>query len=378
MEYRIRDNSVLTGKKNLEPLYVFKDFPVFMGCTDQMDQATDIKADMSFAVCRDTGIIQLDKLLPLDLVYQSQHNDGIGKIWQDHYLAFSEFLETFSPKKILEIGGANDFIAKDFLSRNSDARWIVVEPHPLFEENKNIRIIKKWFDASFSLDEKVDTVVHSHVLEHTYAPVEFIEHIARFLNNGERHIFTFPNMTEMLSKKYTNCLNFEHTAFLAEPFVDALLERSGFRILKKEYFQDHSIFYATERVVESNGSTKDLPNRYEEYKKLFTDFIQYHEDLVASLNQKIHDFDGEVYIFGAHIFSQYLLEFGLDQNRIKCILDNSQLKNKKRLYGTGLIVENPEVICGVEKACVILKIGSYRDEVMKQLKELNANVTILE
>ena len=142
MDYIVRDNSVLTGKKYLEPLYVFRDFPVFMGCTDQMDQTTDIKADMSFAICRDTGIIHLDKLLPLDLVYQSQHNDGIGKIWQDHYLAFSKFLETFSPRKILEIGGANDFIANDFLSRNSDARWIVVEPHPLFEGNEKIQIIK--------------------------------------------------------------------------------------------------------------------------------------------------------------------------------------------------------------------------------------------
>jgi hypothetical protein len=85
-----------------------------------------------------------------------------------------------------------------------------------------------------------------------------------------------------------------------------------------------------------------------------------------------------VYLFGAHIFSQYLFVFGLNQGRIKCIIDNSQLKNKKRLYGTGFVVENPEVIRGVEKACVILKIGSYRDEVMKQLKELNANVVILE
>lgn len=378
MEYIDRDSSVLTRKKNLESLYVFKDFPVFMGCTDRMDRATDIKADMSFAICRDTGIIQLDRLLPLDLVYQSQHNDGVGKIWQDHYLAFSRFLEKFSPKKILEIGGANDFIANDFLLRNNDVRWIVVEPHPLFEGNEKIRIIKNWFDASFSLGEKVDTVVHSHVLEHTYAPVEFIEHIAKFLKGGERHIFTFPNMVEMLSKKYTNCLNFEHTAFLAEPFVDTLLERSGFRILEKEYFQDHSIFYATERVTEPNESKKDFPNKYDDYKKLFTDFIQYHEDLVADLNQKTRDFDGEVFLFGAHIFSQYLIEFGLDESRIKCILDNSQLKNKKRLYGTGLIVENPEVIRGVEKACVILKIGSYRDEVMKQLKELNVNVKILE
>ena len=378
MNYIIRDTSVLTGKKNLEQLYVFREFPVFMGCTDEMDETKDIKADMSFAICKDTGVIQLDKLLPLDLVYQSQHNDGIGKIWQDHYVAFSHFLEKFSPRNILEIGGANDFIASDFLTRNPRIKWTVVEPHPLFEETEKIKVIQGWFDESFVFDGKVDTVIHSHVLEHTYDPVSFIRQIAQFLKNGERHIFTFPNMVEMLSKKYTNCLNFEHTAFLAESFVDAILEQSGFRILEKEYFQDHSIFYAAERTEKQSEEEMHFPNKYEEYKKLFMEFVEYHESLVTDLNEKIKGFDGEVYLFGAHIFSQYLLELGLDSDRIKRILDNSELKNKKRLYGTNLIVENPEAIKGIKHVCVILKIGSYRDEVIKQLKELNPNVLIFE
>ncbi len=320
----------MTGQENLEPLYVFKDFPVFMGCTDK-PSSEDIKADMSFAICQDTGIIQLDKLLPLKVVYQNQHNDGIGKIWQDHYLAFSKFLEKFGPKKILEIGGANDFIANDYLNRHSDSSWIIVEPHPLFRESERIKIIKQWFDDSFTLNQNVDTIIHSHVLEHTYDPVAFIKHIAKFLQPGEKHIFTFPNMVEQLSRKYTNCLNFEHTAFLAEPFVDYLLSQNGFKILAKEYFQDHSIFYATEKAANFNGHNLTIPHKYAEYKRLFSDFIAYHQKLVLDLNTKLANFKGDIFLFGAHIFSQYLLAFGLNRRRIRKALDNSDLKNKKRL-----------------------------------------------
>lgn len=377
MEYIIRDISVLTEKKNLEPLHVFKDFPVFMGCTDEMDVKKDIKADMSFAICRDTGVIQLDRLLPLDLVYQSQHNDGVGKVWMDHYQSFSRFIEKFQPRNVLEIGGANDVIAKDFLSRNS-ASWAVVEPHPLFEEHSGIRIIKDWFDEKFSFDGPVDTIVHSHVLEHTYNPTAFIRHIAGFLKEGERHIFTFPNMVEMLKKNYTNCLNFEHTAFLAEPFVDVLLARNGFRIIEKEYYQDHSIFYATERLNIPENNELTYPNKYVEYKQLFLDFLRYHTDLVAELNDKIARHEGDVYLFGAHIFSQYLLEFGLDQSRIRSVLDNSEIKNGKRLYGTKLMVMSPRVIQESVRPGVVLKIGAYRDEVVSQLRELNPNVRIFE
>lgn len=377
MKYINRKESVITGKLNLEHLYVFKNFPVFMGCTDQ-NESEDIKADMSFSICRDTGIIQLDKLLPLDLVYLSQHNDGIGKIWQDHYIAFSKFLGKFNPKKILEIGGANDFIANYFLSKNPASKWTIIEPHPLFEESEKIKIIKGWFDNSFSFDEQVDTIVHSHVFEHTYHPVQFIMHIAKFLKQGGKHIFTFPSMVEMLSKKYTNCLNFEHTAFLAEPFVDYILAKNGFKVIGKEHFHDHSIFYATEKIDDMEIKDLAIPNKYSEYKKLFLDFITYHKQLVNKLSIEIEKFEGEVFLFGAHIFSQYLFEFGLKKEKIVSILDNSPLKQKKRLYGTSFNVQSPEVLKGRGKVGVILKVGIYRNEIIKQLKEINSNILFFE
>ncbi len=376
MEYIIRDKSLLTGKKNLETLHVFKDFPVFMGCTDQAE-SKDLKADMSFAICPETGMIQLDKLLPLELVYLAQHNDGVGKIWQEHYQAFASFLNRFFPKKVLEIGGSHDEIFKSAFKTNKSLDWTVVEPHPLFEGYGNIRVIPQWFDENFTSEEVYDTVVHSHVLEHTYDPPTFLSHIGKYLEPGKKHIFTFPNLIEFLKKKYTNGLNFEHTCLLAEPFVDYLLAKNGFRVLEKEYFHDHSIFYATERVTQPTAENTP-PYCYTEYRSLFMDFINYHETLVQSLNEKIKSHSGEIYLFGAHIFSQYLIAFGLDISRIRIVLDNSDLKNKQRLYGTHLLVEKPEQIRNEINPAVIVKIANYRDEVVEQLMKINPRVTIFE
>ncbi len=75
MEYVIRNKSVITGKENLEQLYTFKDFPVFFGCVDHGPE-NDIKADMSWAICPESGVIQLDKLIPLDVLYH-RANQGI-------------------------------------------------------------------------------------------------------------------------------------------------------------------------------------------------------------------------------------------------------------------------------------------------------------
>ena len=57
-------------------------------------------------------------------------------------------------------------------------------------------------------------------------------------------------MRVMLERQYTNCLNFEHTIYLAENYIDTLLTYHGFEIVeKKNFLDDHSIFYAAIKKV---------------------------------------------------------------------------------------------------------------------------------
>ncbi len=372
--YIIRDKSLLSNKKNLETLHKFKDFPVFMGCVEQ-PQDEDIVSDMIWDICPETGLIQLQKLLPLDILYLDQHNDGVGKVWQDHYVAFAKFISKFNPKRVLEIGGAHDHIARNLWTVIPDVEWTTVEPNAQYITNPKIKLIKGWFDDKFKLDEGIDTIVHSHVFEHTYEPFKFLKQINSFLKRGDKHIFTFPNMIPMLDKKFTNCLNFEHTVFLTEEITDYILQSMGFKILEKEYYGDpHSIFYATEKTdVVEDVST--LPNKYIQYKKLFMDYINYHKEMIDDLNMKIGSSNEPVYLFGAHIFSQTLIQFGLKVDKIVGLLDNSQVKNKKRLYGTKLMVEHPKILKGKGKVNVIIKAGIYNEEIKRDILEnINSEV----
>lgn len=371
--FTTRNTSIITGNKNLENLYEFKNFPVYMGCTEK-NESEDLFADMKWDICTDTGIIQLKELLPLDILYMDQHNDGTGKVWEQHYEEFSKFIYKYKPSNILEIGGAHDKIANYYFDLSANVNWTIVEPNPQYVKNKKIKIIKDWFDNNFSSNEKFDTIIHSHVFEHTYNPIDFINHISKFMKVGDRHIFTFPNLEQMLKLKWTNCLNFEHTAFLTEDITDYLLKKSGFKIIEKQYYGDpHSIFYATEKV--ENVSKDELQNNYLKYKKMFLDFTQYHLDMVRDINKKIEESESPVYLFGAHIFSQYLMAFGLNTNKIISVLDNSPIKQGKRLYGSNLYVESPTVIKGKGKVNLILKVAAYHDEIKEQILSINKEVT---
>ncbi|OGL60644.1 hypothetical protein A3D60_03880 [Candidatus Uhrbacteria bacterium RIFCSPHIGHO2_02_FULL_47_29] len=376
MNYIIRNKSVITSKENLEPLYTFKNFPVFFGCVDH-DSREDVRADMSFAICPETGVIQIDKLLPLEVLYQAQHMDGTGPTWQAFYKDFTKYIAKQSPKKILEIGGGKGTLGEVFVEETDDTIWTIVEPNPLRDSDERIKVIPAFFDERFQSEEQYDAVVFSHTLEHAYDPNEFLRAIASYLPEGGRLIFAYPQLDVWLKNKYTTALNFEHNMLLTDYFVDYLLAVHGFRITDKRFYQEHSVYYTAEKVGEVN-TLPFLESKYNEYKDLFMEFISYHTTIVGQLNKQINSFEGDVYLFGGHIFSQYLLEFGLRGDKITCILDNSKLKQGKRLYGSRLMVADPEILRDVEKPAVILKVGPYRDEIFRQLKEINKKVEIFE
>lgn len=98
----------------------------------------------------------------------------------------------------------------------------------------------------------------------------------------------------------------------------------------------------------------------------------YYEALAAELNEKLKGWDGEIYLFGAHVFSQYLIAFGLDVSNVVSLLDNDSRKQGKRLYGTELNVASPEVLRGKKNVAVILKAGIYNEEIKQGISsEIN-------
>ena len=96
MELIERKSDVLTGEGALEHLHTFANFPVFMGCVDH-ESDKDLHADQSWSISKNNGIIQLNKLIPLNILYQTQHAAAVGGLWQEHHIKFSEFIHEQEP-----------------------------------------------------------------------------------------------------------------------------------------------------------------------------------------------------------------------------------------------------------------------------------------
>jgi len=341
----------------------------------EKEDNNDLFADMKWMISKSSGVIQLEELIPLDELYFQSHQAGsIGELWKKHHTALADFIHQYDCSDIFEIGGGHGILANEY-HKLKDTPWTILEPNPAPSTITKAKYINGFFNESFKYNNSFDTVVHSHLFEHVYDPDVFMSQLSNFIPTDKFMFFSIPHLEIMMERKYTNSINFEHTVYLTEPYVKYLLDKHGFRIVQKNYFmEDHSIFYAV--VRDDSVKPTNLPvNLYEKNKTAYINYVNFHKDLITLLNQNIEE---NTYIFGAHIFTQYLIAFGLDLTKIKGVLDNDPFKHGKRLYGSPLIVSSPKILKDVINPTVILRAGIYNKEVKKDILEnINSNTKFI-
>ena len=355
---------------------LLKNIPVYCGTTDDKIEA-DIFHDQLWVECNNCGCLQLKYLLPLDMVYKENHNlEPVGNIWKKHHEKFLKFIIKNKQESILEIGGASGYLAEKFLNINSKINYLIIEPNSKIKNSK-IKLINGYIEDNLNLISDYNCIVHSHVLEHIYSPAEFINNLSNRMQVGQKMFISVPNIKKMILSEGLNALNFEHTYMLTKEHLEIIFNNAGFKIKKQKNFLSHSHFYYLEKI---NKNKKNLnfinisknSNEFVLMIKKIYEFVNLTNSLLNSNNSK------NVYIFGAHVFSQNLISFGLKTENIKNILDNSKQKQEKRLYGNNLIVKDPSIIKNIDSPIVILKASQYQKEIKNQLIKLNKSVKIIE
>jgi len=359
-----RNYCLLDNKNHLNELATFKNFPVFMGCVDTPVEE-DLFYDQIWGVSN-SGLVQLKNLIDPDILYENTHTPGsVGKIWKDHHKRFFEFISQNSQgiDRYLEIGGASGSLWNNFSNLEEDFRYEIIEPSYQESNDDRMTYVRGFYETQV-FDSKYKCIIHSHVFEHVYNPIEFLKKISNDLCDDGVQFISIPNMRYWLKRGYTNTINFEHTFYVDEFVLENLLSKTGF-VVEKKVVDNHSVFI---KAVKSENTDKiDIDFTY--VKDLFLDYIYLLKSDVSDIMDSIGD--NNVYLFGAHIFSQTLLNFGLDEKKIISILDNDPKKKDRRLYGTNLKIESPEVLSGIDNPIVILRAGVYTEEISAQILKIN-------
>ncbi len=331
--------------------------------------------DMTFNINKLTGTVQIFPRVPLEKLYFKSHGSGkIGGVWKEHHESFYNLISTYLVGDVVEIGGGHNSIHGLPIKHSNSYKIFSFDPNGKDIDHKNITVINEFFSEDSLKKRNINNVklfFHSHLLEHIYDPLKFLRTIHKFIHDEGYHIFAIPNMSKMIQSSFANAMNFEHPFYLDENTIEYLLSLTGFEVVEKKFFRDdHSIFYKTKKIEPKNVSSF---NFYNENKQLFKNLISSWISDTNKINKKINDYDGKVYIFGAHIFSQNIIFNGLNSKRVSSVLDNDPEKQGYYLYGTNLLVNDPNIIIDDDNPLVILRAAAYNDEIKRGLLSINSS-----
>ena len=371
---------IITGRESqYEPLLTLKDFPIRM--MEQSGEAlNDKRMDMTFVISTDSGVISIKNTPSAEDIYADAHANLSGAIWKMHHQKIAEMVKKKSPSRVLEIGGSTGYLESECARIGAyKDKWYIVEPAPNPIEKTTAFFIKGFYPEAVPRDTNFDLVIHTHVMEHLLNPRKFLLDIAANMGMGKQMIFSVPNLKLWYEKCNTSVLNFEHFYLLTEDYIDYLLNEFGFEIELKEYFMEHSIIYQVKKQCGGGMSRIDFMKCYTENKSLFTKWEDYHISKVIEWNNAVkrHKNDG-VFLFGAHITSQFLIAFGLDKELIMGLIDNDVTKKKRRVSGMDTPIFTPDVFLKIKQPIFIIPPNPYISEIKNQVYSINKDIIILE
>ncbi len=344
---------------NLTTLKSIERFPIYMGVTDE-EAHKDIFADLTFAKCSRCNCVQLKNLIPLDILYKEAHTNSVGKTWLHHHASFAEFINKRAQGNVIEVGGAHLHLAKN-LEKNDNIKSITVYDSNLFcygnKETEKIKLREEFFNKE-NVSVKPDAVIHSHVIEHLYDPFKELKDMSDLIDDGSFMFISSPIIDEMMKDGFTNAMNFEHSYGVTKNLLHKMLRHCNLRIVEQSDFNKYCVFICAVK------DSKDLQEDYNpvENESYYHKFINYHDTELKRIKSSLEK-EEKAFIFGAHIFTQFLLKYGLDENKFVCVLDNDERKIGKRLYGTNLKVCSPKVLKNYESPIVLLKAAQYTNEI---------------
>jgi len=360
---------------SLKNIYLLDNHPTKLICTNS--PVKDF-SNLSFSQCLSCNTIQLDELIPLEILYSDSHNyTSVGKIWENYFKTFINKLNPIiKDKNILEIGCPS---AKIAINVNNYNKWIVVEPNKnkKIDFNENIIFIEKFFDSDFYLNIDIDIIIHSHLLEHIYYPNDFLKKCYDLLKPDGTMIFGVPNMNYFTENYITPFLGlfFEHNIFLNKNNINYLLKKNNFEIVEIIDYENHSTIYYCKKIeqIEQIERIHQIENHYDS----FMDSLIFYQNFINKCNNIIKDTNKNVYIFGASYNTQFLLSLGIHSNKIKGILDNSTEKQNKFLYGYNIPIYSPKILKNDNECIIILKNGFYTNEIIEQILSISKNIEII-
>lgn len=276
--------------------------------------------------CANCNTIQTKYLGDLNIIYGMNHVDAFGSTKQKMINAFSDFVcENKDIHGIVEVGTPTCDLA-EAIAENLPVEYTIIEPDYKGKKEK-VKLIDSFVENVDLSSLSANTIILSHVFEHLYEPLVFLEKLAK--SNLQYVYLNHPNFEYYCNNNVYNILNIEHISYFEEDFLKQLFKNYGFETIRRKDYESHSILLEMKRINEVCKG--DLIN-----KTAVADTKRYFKVIrtkIEILNDMFTKNEKKYFLWPASAHNITLLTMGLNPRGLEGFLDNSPNKIGKYLSG---------------------------------------------
>ncbi len=300
----------------------------------------------------------------------------MGAAWARHHAAFADFVKEYGNGAVVDVGGGSGTLAVAYRKAGGRMRWTILEPHALRTPQlpADIEVIDGFLDKATLTSLRTSTVVLCHVFEHFVDLRAAVKDLSESLPQDGRIIIAWPELEDWILKGQAGALNFEHGIYASVASLRALFNEFGWKLLgQSRWDENDTCFLALGRGTDQSVFASPDRTSGEAISRYFARFAVQAAQLSSLLRA-----DCDAYLMPASIYAQALLAAGLPQGRFACLVDNSPVKQGRRLFGTRLFVKAPEeVLSGARNPMVVLNGGAHETEMAHGLRRIRADVRVV-
>lgn len=327
-----------------------------------------------------TDVVDKDNLF-LHYLYQS----GVNKPYLDHcsemYDYLSRIVEFKDKDLVLDIGGNDGSLLKEFRKENRNLHYVNVDCSRSFidvNRDAGIEYINEYFGHNTSLPYKAKLITSTNVFQHTEPIRSFVQGVRRNLASEGVWCLEFPYVLTTLANDNYDQIYHEHVFYYCLQNIVDLAEQEGLKVINVSY---HDMHAGTLRVLMVKKSSHRQPDNtiksflnlektlteeyYVKWGKRTTEKIQDFKDFV----NKLIDQGNTVACFGAAAKGcVFLNTCGLDYNSIQFIVDDTPFKQGKFVPGTGIQVVDRNALKHTKIDYMIILAHNFKDYIIESLK----------
>ncbi len=279
---------------------------------------------------------------------------------------FKKFFEKYKCKKTIEIGsGTGDYL--EILTKvNKNSFGLEAGKNGIDAcKDRGLKVFKGYLDRE---NKKIpnapyDSFIMMNFLEHFPYPLVALRSIWNNLTDNSFGFVEVPNFEETIDEH--NFLDFvpDHLLYFTKDTLSLMLNLAGFEVIKIE-----SVFH--NYILQAEVKKRILPS-YANFKTEVVRLKKQIEHLLKKFPNR------SLAIWGAGHHSLSLMSIcGLNDKKIKYIVDNAPFKQNKLTPATFIPVVNPDYFVKNSPKAILVIAGGYNDEIVKQINAFNLNIKV--